>query len=59
MVRDERGYCVCSTALSGVFLKPGSTVVLSATFAAPPDDVESMEVEVPLFGTFPDVPVVS
>lgn len=59
VARDERGYCVCSTALSGVFLEAGGVVVLSATFAAPPDDVTAMDVEVPLFGTFTGVPVES
>lgn len=59
VARDSRGFCVCSTGLSGVFLKPGSTVVLSATFAAPPEDVDSLDVEIPVFGTFPAVPVES
>ena len=58
VARDSRGFCVCSTGL-GVFLKPGSTVVLSATFAAPPEDVDSLDVEIPVFGTFPAVPVES
>lgn len=57
VARDERGHCVCSTALSGVFLAPEGAVVLSATYAAPPDDVAAMDVEVPLFGTFTGVPV--
>lgn len=59
VARDERGYCLCSTALSGVFLAPEGVVVLSATFAAPPEDVKTMDVEVPLFGTFTGVPVES
>lgn len=59
VARDERGWCVCSSSLAGLFLEPGSSVVLSATFAAPPEDVEALDVEVPLFGTFAAVPVQS
>lgn len=59
VARDERGWCVCSSSLSRVFLEPGGSVVLSATFAAPPEDVETLDVEVPLFGTFAAVPVQS
>lgn len=59
VARDERGWCVCSASLHGLFLEPGGSVVLSATFAAPPEDVEAMDVEVPLFGTFAAVPVQS
>jgi len=33
--------------------------VLSATFAAPPEDVDSLDFEIPVFGTFPAVPVES
>lgn len=32
-------------------------MILSATFAAPPPDVRAMDVVVPKFATFKDVPV--
>jgi len=32
-------------------------VALSATFGAPPEDVEAMTVVLPLFGSIDDVPV--
>lgn len=49
-VRDEQDRCLCSgTALT---LDEASSTVLSATFAAPPTDLESVQVDVPSFGSF-------
>ena len=53
--RDAGGACVCDNGLSGTFVESGSPVVLSATFGAPPPDVQVMDVVIPKFGTFKDV----
>jgi hypothetical protein len=55
--RDEDGACVCDRDLSNGFVSADAPLLLSATFAAPPDDIEAMDVVVPHFGTFKDVPV--
>ena len=57
VARDSAGVCVCDGELSGTFVKPGAPVVLSATFGAPPADVEAVDVVIPKFGTFKDVPL--
>jgi hypothetical protein len=54
---DGNGACLCTRDLSGTFLEAGDSIVLSATYAAPPEDVEAVSVQVPKFGTFTDVPV--
>jgi hypothetical protein len=54
---DGRGQCLCSRGLSGVFLGEGAPVLISATFAAPPADVTSVDVRLPSFGTVKGVPV--
>lgn len=56
VARDDRGLCVCSTT-DGVFLEPGDKLVLSAVFAAAPEGVDTVDVFVPLVGTFEAVPV--
>lgn len=55
--RDATGTCVCDGNLYVESVSPGSPMVLSATFAAPPPDVEAMDVVIPRYGTFKDVPV--
>jgi hypothetical protein len=55
--RDANGHCVCDSNLSNAFANEDAPVILSATFAAPPPDVSAMDVVVPKFGTFKDVPV--
>ena len=57
VARDSEGVCVCDGGLSGTFVKPGAPVVLSATFGAPPADVDAVDVVIPKFGTFKDVPL--
>lgn len=57
VARDESGQCVCDVNLSQTFIDPGAPTVLSATFGAPPEDVESIDVMIPNFGTFRDVPI--
>jgi hypothetical protein len=55
--RDSKGICACDNGLGGNFVSADAPVVLSATYAAPPDDVDAMDVLVPGFGTFKDVPI--
>ncbi len=55
--RDDRGACVCDANLSSAFVKPGAPLLLSATFGAPPADVDAVDVVIPRFGTFKDVPI--
>lgn len=52
VARDTSGHCVCSTNLSNTNLGPGESVQLTATFAAPPADVTSIDVSVPNVGVF-------
>ena len=54
--RDSKNACACESDLGAVFLS-SDPVILSATYAAPPEDVSEMDVLVPRFGTFKDVPV--
>lgn len=54
---DGKGHCVCSNNLFSVTLQDNVPVVLSATFAAPPADVTTVDVRVPNFGTVKSVPV--
>ena len=57
VARDSEGVCVCDNELLSISVMPGSPVVLSATFGAPPADVEAVDVVIPKFGTFKDVPL--
>lgn len=54
---DGAGHCLCTRDLRFLTLKDGAQVILSATFAAPPADVATVDVVVPSFGTVKDVPV--
>lgn len=47
-------HCLC-TNTRGV--AGGQTFYLNATFAAPPDDITSVDVTIPHVGTFKDVPI--
>ncbi|WP_378784632.1 hypothetical protein ACFMQL_04185 [Nonomuraea fastidiosa] len=53
---DSEGKCVCSR-IQALFLKKDDTAVLSATFAAPPPDVTTVDVHIPNVGTLSDVPI--
>lgn len=53
---DGDGNCVCTNVL-GAAVAPGDTRALSVTYAAPPTDVTTVNVNFPLFGTVTDVPV--
>ena len=48
---------MCDSNLGAQFVGDGTTTVLSATYGAPPADVKAMDVVVPRFGTFKDVPI--
>ncbi|MEU1636196.1 hypothetical protein [Nonomuraea sp. NPDC005701] len=53
---DSAGGCVCSRT-KDLSLNPGDTAVFSATFAAPPESVKSLDVHIPHAGTLADVPL--
>lgn len=57
VARDANGTCVCDGNLSSAFIEFKAPVVLSATFGAPPEDVDTVDVVIPQFGTFKDVPL--
>lgn len=54
---DQEGNCVCTGEASGIFLDAGDSVLFSATYAAPPENVSAMGVRIPTVGTFNDVPL--
>lgn len=55
--RGENGICACSSNLSDKFIEPGETMSFSAVFAAPPQDVQQVDVHIPTAGVFTDIPV--
>ncbi|GAB2688624.1 hypothetical protein [Thalassiella azotivora] len=55
MTEDDT--CVCSGELQAVVLPPDAHAVLTTTFTAVPEDVETVTVTIPLAGAFTDVPV--
>jgi len=55
--RNAAHGCVCSGDLSNTFVSPASGVVLTTLFAALPADVDSVDVDVPGFGSFNGVKV--
>lgn len=57
VARDADGACVCDGELASKFVEPEAPVVLSATFGAPPPEVKALDVVIPTFGTFKDVPL--
>lgn len=54
---DGEGTCLCSRDLSGVFLSRNLPAIFSATFAAPPVDITTVDMRIPTFGTVRNVPV--
>src|SRR5699024_3834206 len=55
--RGENGVCACTSDLHSNFVQPGQSEVFSAVFAAPPQDVSSVDVHIPTAGAFTDIPV--
>lgn len=56
VLRDSNGECLCSR-FRGAELSPGTRYRHSAQFAAPPDGVDTMTVEVPTFPAVDGVPL--
>ncbi len=54
---DAAGNCACNVDLGGKFVDPGQELVLTTMFAAPPEDVETVTVQIPGAGAFTDVPL--
>lgn len=54
---DSSGHCLCSSDLSSSFLEKDGSLLLNTKFAAPPEDVETVSVDIPHFGSFDDVPL--
>lgn len=54
---DTAGNCACNVGLSGQFIGPGEAMVLTTAFAAPPEDVDTVTVQIPGAGSFDDVPL--
>jgi hypothetical protein len=57
VARDPDDRCICDTGLSDARFNGGAPLNLSATFAAPPPSVQAVDVVVPRFGTFANVPL--
>lgn len=55
--RDAENNCACDGDLGSAFVDSDGPLTLSATFGAPPADVRAVDVFVPKFGTFKDVPL--
>jgi hypothetical protein len=55
--RNPDGQCLCSGGLGAVGVLPGDGAVLTATFAAPAQDVQVVNVHVPRVGVFTGVGV--
>lgn len=54
---DDAGHCLCSSNLSSSFVDPDKSLLLTTRFAAPPEDVETVTVQIPHFGIFDDIPL--
>jgi hypothetical protein len=57
VARDADNRCLCDSNLLHTRLTDLGPIHLSATFGAPPGDVQAVDVFVPVFGTFTDVPL--
>jgi len=55
--RNADDGCVCTGNTTAIILEPGDSSVLTGIFAPLPDTVSSIDVQVPQFGTFSDIPV--
>ncbi|RNL86201.1 hypothetical protein [Halostreptopolyspora alba] len=55
VARDADDACVCSSYDGSETFDPNESILYSATFGAPPEDVETMNVQIPNAGTFNDV----
>ncbi|MEQ4303558.1 hypothetical protein ABNF97_19600 [Plantactinospora sp. B6F1] len=57
VARNANQQYLASADLGGVFVEPGQAVDLFATFAAPPEDVPSVDVVIPRVPVFENVPL--
>lgn len=57
VARRADGRCRCEAGLARRSVTGGESTTLVAIFAAPPDDVDALDVEVPQFGTFKQIPL--
>ena len=57
VARDSQDKCLCTSFFGGMSLEPGTTGIVSAYFAAPPENVTALDVVVPTAGTFTGVPL--
>ncbi|ACZ84456.1 hypothetical protein [Streptosporangium roseum] len=53
----EKGTAKCVCSEYDVSTEPGEVLPLYATYAAPPPDVQKINVEFPILGVFTDVPI--
>ena len=56
VARDPEGRCICDAGIGDMRVSD-SSVTLSATYGAPAPDVHAVDVVVPRFGTFANVPL--
>lgn len=54
---DSAGNCACNVELGSKFVAAGEGMTLTTLFAAPPEDVETVTVQIPGAGSFTDVPL--
>jgi hypothetical protein len=55
--RNPDGSCLCSGGLADISVEPGRNVVLTVEVAAPPGDVQTVDVAIPGAGVLVGVPV--
>jgi hypothetical protein len=54
---DSENVCLCSNDFGGVFVEPGATRTIDATFGGVPDDLDKVDVRVPTFPTIAGVTI--
>ncbi|MFI6317709.1 hypothetical protein ACIBG8_09335 [Nonomuraea sp. NPDC050556] len=57
VAKDSQGACVCTGNTESIAINTGQKIVFTASFAAPPEDVTTVDVHIPLAGTFAGVPL--
>jgi hypothetical protein len=57
VARDPDNRCICDVNLARTGVTSDAPLNLSATYAAPPPNVRALDVLVPRFGTFANVPL--
>jgi hypothetical protein len=51
------GTCVCTSVNNTPYVRAGQTAQFNATYSAPPPELASINVDMPLAGVFTDVPI--